>query len=485
MFDSHSKTPRTTRFQTVFFRARAFNAQWRACFRHLTNGFSPSSLPPRLRRARQVLVALGSLGLTSISHAEDWPVYQHDNHRSAKTAEALAPAKLREQWAHRSPQPPRPAWAGPARWDAFRNMPGLPSMRNYDPAFHVIVVGDSIYFGSSADDAVHCLDAKTGKRKWFFATGGPVRIAPAWHNGRLYFGSDDGCAYCVRADDGKLLWRYNPVEDRRLVLNDGRFIPFWPIRTGVVVDGGTAYFGASMLPWKKSYLCAVDAETGRPQGAGRFVKEFEGLTLEGAMLASSTHLLSPQGRVPPLLFKRSDGEKVGGLQGGGGCFVLLTPDEQIYHGPGDRTTTFFASAAKDRTQIASYPRGNLMVVSGNTAYLLADDSLAAINRSDKEKKPIWIVKRRYPYSLIVSGDTLFVGGEDEAAAFSAKDGAPLWKARVEGRAYGLAVANGGLFVATDEGVIHCFREDGGGTESSAKPGSGRRLSRRKPPRTKT
>jgi outer membrane protein assembly factor BamB len=345
-------------------------------------------------------------------------------------------------------------------------------MRNYDPAFHLIVVGDSIYFGSSADDAVHCLDAKTGKRKWFFATGGPVRIAPAWHNGRLYFGSDDGCAYCVRADDGKLLWRYNPVEDRRLVLNDARFISFWPIRTGVVVDGGTAYFGASMLPWKKSYLCAVDAERGRPQGAGRFVKEFEGLTLEGAMLASSTHLLSPQGRVPPLLFKRSDGEKVGGLQGGGGCFVLLTPDEQIYHGPGDRTTTFFASAAKDRTQIASYPRGNLMVVSGNAAYLLTDDSLAAIDRSDKEKKPIWIVKRQYPYSLIVSGDTLFVGGEDEVAAFSAKDGAPLWKARVEGRAYGLAVATGGLFVATDEGVIHCFREDGGGTESSAKPGSG-------------
>ena len=37
---------------------------------------------------------------------------------------------------------------------------------------------------------------------------------------------------------------------------------FWPIRTGVTVMGDTAYFAASLLPWKESYLCAVDALTG-------------------------------------------------------------------------------------------------------------------------------------------------------------------------------------------------------------------------------
>jgi hypothetical protein len=230
----------------------------------------------------------------------DWPTYQCDNHRSGRTSGQLAAERLGLLWTWRSPQPPQPAWAGPAKYDAYSNVRPLRSMRNYDPAFHVIAADGAVYFGSSVDDSVHCLDAATGEERWRFTTDGPVRIAPACVNGKVYFSSDDGHAYCVRAGDGSPVWKMAPVPNGRRLLNNGRLIPLTPCRTGVLVDDGTAYFAAGMLPWEDSYLCAVDAETGRPSGAGRYVMRYpgvapgrtgdpqrEGITMEGALLASA------------------------------------------------------------------------------------------------------------------------------------------------------------------------------------------------------
>jgi outer membrane protein assembly factor BamB len=194
--------------------------------------------------------------------AADWPTYRHDNRRSGVSGETLAAESLAAVWTYRSPQPPQPAWAGPAKWDAYAGIRPLRSMRNYDPVFHVIAAGDSVYFGSSADDSLHCLDAATGSEKWRFTTDAPVRVAPTLVGDVLYFGSDDGFAYAVRANDGALIWKYAPTPDRRRILNNGRFISHWPIRTGVLVADGTAYFAASLLPWRETYLCAVDARTG-------------------------------------------------------------------------------------------------------------------------------------------------------------------------------------------------------------------------------
>ena len=61
----------------------------------------------------------------------------------------------------------------------------------------------------------------------------------------------------------------------------------------------------------------------------------------------------------------------------------------------------------------------------------------------------------YPYAVIKAGDTLFVGGESEIAAVD-DQGNCVWTAPVDGAAYGLAAANGRLFVSTDTGAIHCF-----------------------------
>lgn len=396
--------------------------------------------------------------LSLVAQAEDWPAYRHDNRRSGATAEQIPAASLSEQWVYRSPQPPQPAWHGPAKWDAYAGIRGLRSMRNYDPVFHPIVVGERVYFSSSADDSVHCIDALSGESLFEFCTDGPVRSAPAYAAGKLYFGSDDGHAYCIDAADGSLIWKFRPTVPDRLILHNGRFIPLSPCRTGVLVSDGIAYFANALLPWEPSYLCAVDADTGKADGDGSFVRRINGITLEGPMLASQAQLFVPQGRLPPRVFKRQDGGSVGSLKGGGGCFVLLTDDEHLLHGPGNKTGWITDSNAKTRTQVATYKNGNAMIVSGERAYLLTDHTLSAVDRA--KQKPLWSTACEYPYELILAGDVLFAGGEDVVAAIDAADGSLLWEHPVKGRAYGLAAANGGLFVATDYGHIYAFRDGG-------------------------
>lgn len=392
--------------------------------------------------------------------ADDWPTFRRDYSRSGATAESLDIGLLKELWAHAADQSPRPAWPGPARWDAFGKIPDLRSMRNYDPVFHVTAVGEAIFYASSADDCVRCLDAATGKVRWVHATQGPVRMAPTWYEGRLYFGSDDGHAYCIQAETGKLIWKRSPTEGQRLVIHDGRLISFWPVRTGVVVAEGTAYFGASLLPWKKSYLCAVDAKTGQPEGKGRYVKELENLTLEGGLLISAKRLIAPQGRVAPLVFDREDGKSMGSLHGAtGGCFMLVTEDDQVVVGGGRGKGQITAGEItvthpKNKSKVVSFQRGNAVVVKAERIWLLDDNYLTAMNRKTLAK--LWRVYTPHACELLLAGNSVFVGGRDEVLAFDADTGKTTWRQPIHGRAHGLAVANGKLVVSTDEGRIHCF-----------------------------
>jgi len=84
-----------------------------------------------------------------------------------------------------------------------------------------------------------------------------------------------------------------------------------------------------------------------------------------------------------------------------------------------------------------------------------------ISKLSKKMKDcyLWTVECEYPHSMIMAGDVLFLGGENKIAAFKADSGKAIWDASVGGKAFGLSVANGGLYVSTDEGQIHCFRNN--------------------------
>ena len=409
-----------------------------------------------------LLAGIWLFSLTATGSAADWPAYRHDNHRSGATPESIAAESLGELWAYRSSAQPQPAWAGPAKWDAYHEVRGLRSMRDYDAAFHLVSVGDLVLFGSSGDDSVRALDAASGEVRWCFTTDAPIRMAPAIADGRVYFGSDDGFAYCLDLPSGSLIWKRSPSFSKtgpeRRILNDGRLISPWPCRTGVLVDGGTAYFSAGMLPWRDSFFSAVDALTGQPEGSGRYENRLPRLTMEGPLLASESTIFVAQGRVPPLMLNRKTGRPAGSLKGGGGSFVLLTDDDNLLHGPGNKTGWITQSSTKTRQTLATFNGANAMVVSGSTAYILTDDRLFAIDRPTK--RMLWETACECPYELILAGKTLFAGGRDRVTAFDTTNGTALWHGDVIGRAYSLAVAGGRLLASTDEGAVHCFTADG-------------------------
>ncbi|MBM4050878.1 MAG: PQQ-like beta-propeller repeat protein, partial [Planctomycetes bacterium] len=254
--------------------------------------------PLRLGRKIGVgaLAALLAALLAARGGAEGWPTYQHDHARSGVTSEALN-LPLNEGWVFRSRHAPEPAWE-PPRSVPVEGFLELPRVR-FDDAYHLAIAGDAVFFGSSADNKVYCLAAATGRVRWTFFTGGPVRLAPTVWQEKVYFGSDDGHVYCLGASDGKVVWqrRVGPSDQR--LLGHGKMISMWPIRTGVLVDEGVAYYGAGVFPAEGVYLEAVQAEDGRllwRNDAGGESADGR-MSPQGYLLANATTLFSPQGRV--------------------------------------------------------------------------------------------------------------------------------------------------------------------------------------------
>ncbi|HPO17250.1 MAG TPA: PQQ-binding-like beta-propeller repeat protein [Candidatus Hydrogenedentes bacterium] len=316
---------------------------------------------------------------SSAAHADEWPTFRHDNSRSA-VSQAQLVLPLQAQWTFTPPHPPQPAWP--------EDQKEMPRVR-FDEAYHVSASGNAIFFGTSSDNKLCCLDAQTGEPRWTFLAGGPIRIAPTVQDSRVYFGSDDGCAYCLRAEDGQEVWRVRAAFRDEKLIGNGRMISTWPVRTGILLEDGVAYFGAGVFPHESLFLLAVKAEDGTriwcndSFGEEGYKVEYGGISPQGPLLSSAGKIFMPSGRAMPAVFNQQDGTFISFLSPRGhfgGTWALITDDRLVAGVDGKRTYTTDKGDFEENAAYAWFP-GLDLVVNGPNAYMVTWDKLIGLDRT--------------------------------------------------------------------------------------------------------
>lgn len=400
------------------------------------------------------------LALAPLAHGADWPTWRKDNNRSGVTSEQLTDTSLTQSWVFTEHTPPQAAWYGTMKRDAWNNVTNPKDARAYDRAFNIIAADGKLFFASSSGNAAVALNAATGSEIWRHGVEGAVRIAPTYDSGRLYFGSDDGNAYCVNADTGAFIWKYRGAPDATMVPSDNKFISKYPCRTGVLIQNGNAYCGFGLLPWQSNYLASLDATNGSDSGSGHYkqtIAAAEWYSFEGPMLATNDRLFILQGRVSPLVFTLSVGTLQGRLPGGGGTFAVITGNNLI-HGPGHGSNTWAKSRTyhlqesdgSSRTSVSRHSRAHRVLINGASRYYLIRNAVQATGTNS------WVATLHQPECLIMGGTTLYVGSKNLVTAYNSTNGTILKQFPVDGDVYGLAIADGRLFATTHAGKIYCF-----------------------------
>jgi len=353
---------------------------------------------------KPLMIAAGVMALFAVlgtpAAAADWPTHQQNNQRTGVTSEKLA-ATLHLQWTYVPRHAPMPAWGDPQPKPVERFLE-LPRVR-LDDTFRVAVVGDRLVFASSGDGAVRCLDSTSGATRWTFFTGAPVRLAPTVWQGKVYVGSDDGFVYCLKLADGSVVWKFRAAPRDKLVLGHGRLMSLWPVRSGVLVEGGIAYFTAGIFPFEGLYMYAVQAADGSPvwtndtfdRGGSAMISP------QGHLVATDKKLIVPSGRATPAVFDRNNGllvlrprsnHRLHGLYGGVRTFVA---DGMLYNG----TEQVIGYDLRD-AELKYVWQGRQLVLHGSTGYLATSGELIAFDRGKyplADVHPAYINKTRKTY----------------------------------------------------------------------------------------
>ncbi|MCA9038953.1 MAG: PQQ-binding-like beta-propeller repeat protein [Planctomycetaceae bacterium] len=456
-----------------------------------------------------LLIVLAGLSFRS-THAEDWPTYMHDNTRRGSTTEELNfPLEL--HWEIKSPATPHMAWDG--QKGRVHEGKVMGDRVRFDDAFHVTSKAGRVYYSSTVDHQVHCVDQQSGKEVWNFFTGGPVRLAPTLWQDLALFGSDDGYVYCVNALDGELKWKFRAGPEDYWLLGRGEMVSRWPVRTSITVtEEGTAYFGAGLFPYENVFLYALKADSGeivwKRNNISQFSANRSDIAPQGYLLVENDVLVVPSGRSLPAVFNRTTGDfmhkrtfgwrsDAGGVIGG---TRALLADGQIYAaGPHH----MLAMDQQTGDIGFGYFKGKQVAVSDDLVFALHEGKLTCHNRETYAKASLerhklqqeinglqrklwsakgeeadqlraemgaienkiadsmstgekWQVECPLEGALVIGGNAVIAGGEGQVQLFDRSTGKLLQEHSVEGEATGIALANGSLFISTTTGNIYHF-----------------------------
>jgi outer membrane protein assembly factor BamB len=361
---------------------------------------------------------------------------------------------------------------------------------------------------------VVALDANTGKEKWRFSASSRVNVAPTIVGGRCVFGSRDGWVYCLDAERGGLIWKRRGAPlDHRIMLED-RLESMWPVIGGVLVREGAVYFvnGHHGSINGGLFVHAVKLETGetiwtRPLKHHTAVGDF--LTaVDGKIFFNSIGVSATDGTFDLAHQRKARGTPVPGVLAtrrpvGIAVQQLLWDLENIPPVRDPLVHDYEGQAGAYLTD--GRLLGEVLAFDGNRSFSSGHQKAVALRynskydrkNKDKRKKERdqWQVSGEVPgkrvleygmrgygpdfdwriqvqhqlLALVHAGGRLYAAGvpldrdatkKPQLWIVSAKDGKILESIELDARPApdGLSVANGSLYLGTEDGRLLCFGE---------------------------
>jgi outer membrane protein assembly factor BamB len=448
-----------------------------------------NALPTAEPQARDFLLEKGPAAAPNGSvRATDWPCYRHDPWRSGST-NARVPAKLKVLWKTDLGGWPNGSIAADWRENSFARQPVTAP-----------VAADNLVLVAKTDaHQVIALDVQTGARRWTFTANGRIDTPPTIHRGLCLFGTRSGWVYCLRADDGRLVWRLRaaPLDER--IVAYGQIESPWPVSGSVLVIGDLAFVaaGRQSLADGGILVFAIEPATGKIVWVQRLdtVPQKEFYAASGVDF-EAFDLLHQEGSAVALsrwLFDRDTGEMTCSARNGfarlatgaGGVMVprgfwsygpryeteqvrerpFLEPlvvfrDNLLFGCTQDRKSVYrrdFHLDDGEKFNAEWFSKGKIQAEARKGGDLWRSQRLAR-GAAWSQAAAGWLEPKGTIAALALTPEVLFVtGNKGGQAALSPEDGRLLARTEMPMPAWdGLAALPGRLLVTTQQGQVLCL-----------------------------
>ena len=144
--------------------------------------------------------------LAELRGADDWPMFRHDSRRSGTTQQDV-PAEPETKWS--------------AKLGGRLTSP--------------VIADGLVYVARTDEHTLYALHQKDGSEAWKWTATARIDSPPTLSQGRAVFGCTDGWIYCLKADDGQLIWKYRAAPMDRRAMAFEQLESLWPVHGSVLI----------------------------------------------------------------------------------------------------------------------------------------------------------------------------------------------------------------------------------------------------------